>query len=295
MDDQEPQHPDVVVVTGMSGAGRSTAADAMEDLGWFVVDNMPPALLPSLVDLAERGGGRVPRIAAVTDVRGGDFFESLLTSLESIGSSAQSVRVLFLDSDDDALVRRFESSRRPHPLQGDGRVVDGIAREKALLRDLRDRADVLIDTTDLNVHQLRERVEQAFGHLETARVRVTVMSFGFKYGTPADADIVLDCRFLPNPHWVPELRMRTGLDPAVSAYVLEQPAAPAYLDAVQEALEVTLQGYAEEGKRYALIAMGCTGGKHRSVAMTEELTRRLSEGTRVPADVTAVHRDVGRE
>jgi RNase adapter protein RapZ len=295
VDDQGVKHPEVVLVTGMSGAGRSTAADALEDLGWFVVDNMPPALLPSLVELAERGAGRVPRIAAVTDVRGGDFFELLEGSLESVAGTAESVRVLFLEADDDALVRRFESSRRPHPLQGEGGVVDGIARERALLRNLRDGADVLIDTTDLNVHQLRERVEQAFGHQEASRVRVTVMSFGFKYGTPADADIVLDCRFLPNPHWVAELRMRTGLDPAVSGYVLEQPAAPAYLSAVQEALRVTLRGYADEGKRYALVAMGCTGGKHRSVAMAEELTRRLQADPDVPADVTAVHRDVGRE
>jgi RNase adapter protein RapZ len=295
VDDQGVQHPEVVLVTGMSGAGRSTAADALEDLGWFVVDNMPPALLPSLVDLAERGGGRVPRIAAVTDVRGGDFFELLQGSLESVAGSAESVRVLFLEADDDALVRRFESSRRPHPLQGEGRVVDGIARERALLHNLRDSADVLIDTTELNVHQLRERVERAFAHSEAAKVRVTVMSFGFKYGTPADADVILDCRFLPNPHWVPDLRMRTGLDAAVSEYVLGQPAAPAYLAAVQEALRVTMQGYAEEGKRYALVAMGCTGGKHRSVAMTEELARRLQADPDVPAEVTAVHRDVGRE
>ena len=293
--DERGARPEVVVVTGMSGAGRSTAANALEDLGWFVVDNMPPALLPSLVELADRSAGRVPRVAAVTDVRSGDFFEALRESMDALSASAGPVQLLFLEADDESLVRRFESSRRPHPLQGEGRVVDGIARERALLQDLRGSADVLIDTSELNVHQLRERVEQTFGDREAVGSRVTVMSFGFKYGTPADADMVLDCRFLPNPHWVSELRMRTGLEPAVSEYVLGQPPAGPYLDAVQSALRLALSGYQDEGKRYALVAVGCTGGKHRSVAMAAELSRRLQADPAVTAEVTVVHRDVGRE
>jgi len=292
---QTPPSPDVVVVTGMSGAGRSTAADALEDLGWFVVDNMPPALLGSLVDLADRSDGRVPRVAAVADVRGGDFFESLRESIDAVRDSTSSLRVLYLEADDEALVRRFESSRRPHPLQGDGRVVDGIARERSLLRELRETADVLIDTSTLNVHQLRERVERAFPDTEPVAVRMTVMSFGFKYGTPADADMVLDCRFLPNPHWVPDLQHRTGLEQPVVDYVLAQPGAQPFLQATEQALRVVLDGYLREGKRYALVAVGCTGGKHRSVVIAEQLTARLHDDVDVAADVTVVHRDVGRE
>ena len=295
MSKQTPPSPDVVVVTGMSGAGRSTAANALEDLGWFVVDNMPPALLGSLVDLAERSDGRVPRVAAVADVRGGDFFESLRESIDAVRESTSSLRVLFLEADDDALVRRFESSRRPHPLQGDGRVVDGIARERNMLHELREGADVLIDTSTLNVHQLRERVEQAFPDTEPVAVRMTVMSFGFKYGTPADADMVFDCRFLPNPHWVPDLQNRTGLDEPVADYVMRQPGAEPFLDAAEQALRVVLDGYLREGKRYALVAVGCTGGKHRSVVIAEQLTQRLHDDPEVAAEVTIVHRDVGRE
>ncbi|MFZ0323168.1 MAG: RNase adapter RapZ [Actinomycetes bacterium] len=279
----------------MSGAGRSTAADALEDLGWFVVDNMPPQLLPSLVELGVRSQGRVPRIAAVTDVRGGDFFEELHEAIARVREQGTTVRLVYLEADDDSLVRRFEGSRRPHPLQADGRIVDGIEAERALLTSLRETADVLVDTSELNVHQLRERIGRLFATVEASGTRVTVMSFGFKYGLPADADMVIDCRFLPNPHWVPELRMRTGLDEQVSQFVLNQPLAEPFVERFEQTLRLVLNGYRNEGKRYALLSVGCTGGKHRSVAVAEELARRLRADPEADVDVTVVHRDVGRE
>lgn len=283
---------DVVVVTGMSGAGRSTAANALEDLGWFVVDNMPPALLPTLVELAGRGGEPVPRIAAVVDARGGEYFEDLLGALDQVRQRGSEPRIVFLEADDEALVRRFESSRRPHPLQGDGRLVDGIASERELLAGLRGRADLLVDTSDLNVHQLRERIDQAFGGHDTRAVRLTLMSFGFKYGVPPDVDMLGDCRFLPNPHWVAELRPQSGQDAPVAEYVLRQDGAEDFLDHFAAALRIALTGYATEGKRYATVALGCTGGRHRSVAMTEALAARIAPAH---AEVRVVHRDLGRE
>lgn len=287
----EPQ-TEVVLLTGMSGAGRSTAANAFEDLGWFVVDNMPPALLPRMVELAERGKGAVQRIAAVADVRSGEFFSALEDALDSVRLHGITPRMVFLEADEDVIVRRFEASRRPHPLQGDGRLIDGIAKEREQLAAVRERADLLIDTTDLNVHQLRRRIEDSFADEETDGVQVTVMSFGFKYGLPVDADLVADCRFLPNPHWEPELRPLTGQDPDVAAFVLGQPAAEPFLTAYAPALDIVLNGYAQENKRYATIALGCTGGKHRSVAMAEELARRIGAGG---VSVRVVHRDLGRE
>jgi len=288
----QASRPEMVVLTGMSGAGRSTAANALEDQGWFVVDNLPPALLPSLLEVSDRGAHGPMRIAAVVDARGGEFFADLTAALIQLEAVGIHPRVLFLEADDDELVRRFEGSRRPHPLQGTGRVVDGIAAERVLLADLRDRADLLVDTSDLNVHQLRARIDQAFSGDSRADLRVTVMSFGFKYGLPPDVDLVVDCRFLPNPHWVPTLRPHTGQDQDVASYVLGQPAAGEFLDAYEPALLVVLNGYSHEGKRYALVAVGCTGGKHRSVAMAEEIARRLGHDG---VDVRVEHRDLGRE
>ena len=283
----------LVVVTGLSGAGRSTAAKCLEDLGWFVVDNLPPSLLPTMVDLGSRSQGAVSKIAVVVDVRSRAFSSDLRTALDEIGRLGVRPRVLFLEAGDDALVRRFESVRRPHPLQGDGRLVDGIARERELLRDLRGGADLVLDSSGLNVHELRGKVTAAFGGTgQGTRLQLTVLSFGFKYGLPVDADLVADVRFLPNPHWVPELRPHTGRDAPVRDYVLAQDGAAEFLDRYEGLLRLVFDGYAREGKRYALAAIGCTGGKHRSVAMAEQLAGRLAgEGV----DVSVVHRDLGRE
>ncbi|MEV4557402.1 RNase adapter RapZ [Kitasatospora sp. NPDC049285] len=284
--------PELVIISGMSGAGRSTAAKCLEDLGWFVVDNLPPALIPTMVDLGARSQGSVPRIGAVVDVRGRSFFDDLLTSLEELEKRGVRLRVVFLDSSDEALVRRFENVRRPHPLQGDGRIVDGIAQERELLRELRGEADLVVDTSNLNVHQLRAKLDAQFSGNDEPELRATVMSFGFKYGLPVDADLVVDCRFLPNPHWVPELRARTGTDPDVAEYVFQQPGAQEFLDGYAELMRIITEGYRREGKRYMTLAVGCTGGKHRSVAMSEQLTKRLiADGV----ETVLVHRDMGRE
>jgi UPF0042 nucleotide-binding protein len=292
-EEETPEPPELVVISGMSGAGRSTAAKVLEDLGWFVVDNLPPSLIATMVDLAARTQGSVPRIAVVVDVRGRSFFEHLHEALSHIESTGLRHRIVFLESADDVLVRRFENVRRPHPLQGEGRITDGIARERDLLRELRGEADLVIDTSSRNVHELRAALEAAFGRDGgDGGLRATVMSFGFKYGLPVDADLVLDVRFLPNPHWIPELRPRTGLDPEVSAYVLAQPGAKELLESYGETLRIITAGYRKEGKRYVTLAVGCTGGKHRSVAMAEQFAARLSSDG---VDTTVVHRDVGRE
>jgi len=262
----------------MSGAGRSTAAKVLEDLGWFVVDNLPPSLIPTMVDLAARTQGSVPRIAVVVDVRGRSFFEHLHEALEQMDSGGLRHRIVFLESADDVLVRRFENVRRPHPLQGEGRITDGIARERELLRELRGEADLVLDTSSRNVHELRAVLESVFSGSAETELRATVMSFGFKYGLPVDADLVVDCRFLPNPHWIPELRPRTGLDREVSEYVLAQPGAKDLLESYSEVLRTITAGYRREGKRYLTLAVGCTGGKHRSVAMAEQIGAKQTLG-----------------
>lgn len=284
--------PELVIISGMSGAGRSTAAKCLEDLGWFVVDNIPPELIPPMVELGARSQGNVAKIAVVVDVRGRRFFDNLKESLATLDAQNVKRRIVFLESSDEALVRRFESVRRPHPLQGDGRIVDGIAAERDLLRELRGDADLVIDTSSLNVHELRAKMDAQFAGEEVPELRATVMSFGFKYGLPVDADMVIDCRFIPNPHWVPELRPFTGLNEEVSDYVFSQPGSKQFLDGYAELLRIVSEGYRREGKRYVTIAVGCTGGKHRSVAMSEKLGRRLvAEGV----ETVIVHRDMGRE
>jgi RNase adapter protein RapZ len=289
---EESDGQEMLIVTGMSGAGRSTVANALEDLGWYVVDNLPPQMLRPLVDLVERAGTTLPRIAAVVDIRGRDFFVELQDIIQALRKGTD-LRVVFLDATDAALVRRFESVRRPHPLQGDGTPLDGILAERARLAPIREASDVLIDTSDLNIHQLATLITERFASEETAGVKVTILSFGYKYGMPADADLVADCRFLPNPFWVPELRPLTGEDPAVADYVFEQDGAAEFVDAYTKALEPVLAGYQRENKRHATIAVGCTGGKHRSVAIARELQRRLAALPGV--GVSVKDRDLGRE
>lgn len=250
---------DVVLVTGMSGAGRSTAAHVLEDIGWFVIDNLPPSMLQQAIELV-RGSEDISKVAVVVDVRGKSFFRDLNRTLEALGRDGVPVRTLFLESSDESLVRRFESSRRPHPLQGSQRITDGLAAERIALGDMRAIADVVIDTTALNVHDLRRKIEAAFGHEDALTLHATVMSFGFKYGIPVDADLVADVRFLPNPHWIPELRDLNGLDEPVMRTVLTEPAAQAFLQIYSQMINVIAPGYVEEGKRYATIAVGCTGG-----------------------------------
>ena len=288
----DPVAPDIVVITGMSGAGRSTAAKSLEDLGWFVVDNLPPGLLPTMVDLAERSNGAVPKIAAVVDVRSRAFTTDLKSSIDGLGARGVASRIVFLEAADETLVQRFDSVRRPHPLQSSGRVVDGIAAERELLRDVRGEADLILDTSRLNVHELRGRMRDFFGGRSVQGPRISIVSFGYKYGLPVDADLVVDCRFLPNPHWIPELAPMTGLDEPVREYVLSRPGAQEFLKAYFAALEVLLAGDEREGKHFVTLAVGCTGGKHRSVAIAEYLATQLSdEGS----DVRVTHRDLGRE
>lgn len=280
----------VVVVTGMSGAGRSTAADNLEDLGWYVVDNLPPSVLPEVTTQARQNG--IAQLAVVLDVRTRSFFEQLSTMFADLSNAGTLPEILFLEAADDVIVRRQESVRRPHPLQGDGRLLDGITRERDLLATLRAAADLVIDTSSLNVHQLGSRVRSAYGGDDQDQLRVTLLSFGFKNGVPVDADMVVDVRFLPNPHWVPELRPQTGLSRPVSDYVLGQDGAEPFLTHLRELLDVVAVGYLREGKRFATIAIGCTGGKHRSTAMAEEFARRLRA---VGLPTTVLHRDLGRE
>ncbi|MBB5869252.1 UPF0042 nucleotide-binding protein [Allocatelliglobosispora scoriae] len=283
---------DLVIVTGVSGGGRSTVARALENVGFYVVDNLPQALMVPMAELAAEAGGAARHTAMVLDVRSRAFSTDLAGAIKALKDRGFSPRVVFVDADDDVLIRRFESVRRSHPLQGNGRLSDGIAAERELLAEARDLADVLIDTSHLNVNQLRHRVEELFAGEDALRLRVTVLSFGFKYGLPPDADFVLDARFLPNPYWVPELREHTGREVEVSRYVLGQRGATTFVETYARLVNATAPGFEREGKRYLTVAVGCTGGKHRSVAIAEELARRLRD-LRVVAN--AQHRDLGRE
>jgi UPF0042 nucleotide-binding protein len=285
------QTGELVVVTGMTGAGRSTAAKELEDLGYYVVDNLPPSLLRDVVRLVDENRGVQQPIAVVVDVRSGSFFQSLTANLAQ-GATGRKATLVFLEATDDVLVRRQEAARRPHPLQGAGRLLDGLQRERVVLGDVRSNADLVIDTSDLNVHQLTDRIAEAFGTPETTKLKVTTISFGFKYGIPVDADFVADMRFLPNPHWVPELRPMTGRDPEVATYVKDRPGAKTFLEQYLPVIETVADGYLREGKRFMTVAIGCTGGKHRSVAMTEEVVDRLRD---LGYDARATHRDLGRE
>jgi UPF0042 nucleotide-binding protein len=286
-----PTPLDVTIITGMSGAGRSEAAHVLEDLGFFVIDNLPPMLIGKVAELA-RTTEKPIRYALVVDVRSGDFLHDLSTAIDELHKHGAHTRVLFLDASDDVLVRRYEASRRRHPLSDTERVSDGIARERTLLGSLKGESDLIVDTSNLNVHELRDRLRELFA--ETAvdgTLQVNVVSFGYKHGLPLDVDLVFDCRFLPNPHWIDELRPLTGLDLPVREYVLAQPGTKEFLTELDHLLAMTLPGYEREGKAYLSIGVGCTGGRHRSVVVAEQLAERL----RGHGYYAAVHhRDVDR-
>ncbi len=289
------RQPHLLIITGMSGAGRTRAGAVLEDMGWYVVDNLPAQMLTHLVGMLTHGGPPSAdlRLAAVVDVRGREFFADLLAVLAQLRESGVDYRILFLDASDEVLVRRYEQVRRPHPLQGEGRILDGIAAERTLLSDIRERADVLIDSSETNVHELGRIVRSAVTSGEQDDVlRINVVSFGFKYGIPLDADHVVDVRFLANPYWITELRHLSGRDAPVRDYVLGLPGAREFVERYVDALEPVLAGYLAEEKRYVTVAVGCTGGKHRSVAISEAIAERLrARGQRV----TVAARDLGKE
>jgi UPF0042 nucleotide-binding protein len=281
-----------VLLTGMSGAGRSTAADVLEDRGWYVVDNLPPTMLVDLLELTVTGE-RAQRVAAVVDVRSRNFSTDLQQAIRDLRERGWRPRTVFVNATDEALVRRFEAVRRPHPLQGEGLLLDGIRRERRMLGDIRSTADIVVDTTGFNVHQLGAKVDELLGAEDETQLRLAVQSFGFKYGIPLDADIVLDLRFLPNPYWDPELRPFNGQDAPVRDFVLGRPGASEYVDAAVAMMQIAITGYLSEGRRHVTLAIGCTGGKHRSVATVEELVARL--GAPEGVSITPFHRDLGRE
>lgn len=289
-DSATPMRP--VIITGLSGGGLSTAAKVFEDKGFFVSQNLPPQLILELVDLAAADDSPVERLAVVTDIRAAKFNGSLMETIAAIRDRDHQPFVLFLEARDDVLIRRFDSVRRTHPLQGDGTLQSGIEREREEMEDLRASADVIIDTSNLSVHDLRRAVEASVGELPVGRQHVTIESFGFKHGSPRDADIVLDVRFLPNPYWVEGLREFRGVDKAVSDYVLSQDGAREYVDNFVDLLSSTLGGYRHEGKDFITVGIGCTGGHHRSVAVAEAVGKRLRQQGQV--DVNVIHRDLER-
>ncbi len=289
---QERKH-ELLVVTGMSGAGRSTVGNALEDLGWYVVDNLPPQMLEPISELFGLTKTPNPRLAVVIDVRGGEFFSELSEYLHKLRNKVPDLRVLFLEATDSALVKRFESVRRPHPLQGGGTLLDGIGVERSALISIREQADFVVDTSDLNIHQLSTKTAELFTAEASKKLSLTVMSFGFKHGLPADADHVADMRFLPNPFWDESLRPFNGEDAQVSDFVLSQLGAQEFITNYVDALKPVVAGYMRENKRYAMIAIGCTGGKHRSVAVVKRIAELLSELDDVAVSVK--HRDLGKE
>jgi UPF0042 nucleotide-binding protein len=287
------QKAELLIVTGMSGAGRSTVGNALEDLGWYVVDNLPPQMLGPIADLFSIAKTPLQKVAVVIDVRGREFFTEFNDSLASVRTRDVNLRVLFLEASDAVLVKRFENVRRPHPLQANGTILDGIAAERRALLSIRENADVIMDTSDLNIHQLSNRIADGFSLTSTAKLQLTVMSFGFKYGLPSDADMVADARFIPNPFWIEELRPFSGEDAEVSDYVLAQNGVADFIDGYLATLKPVLKGYLSENKRYATIAIGCTGGKHRSVALVRAIAAQLEKLDEVTVSVK--HRDLGRE
>jgi UPF0042 nucleotide-binding protein len=290
--DDAPPGPGFLLITGLSGAGRSEAAHSLEDLGYFVVDNLPPALLPTMAELVSRPGGPT-RIAIVVDARGGVFFGELSKALDDLKQLRVDYRILSLEADDDDLVNRYEATRRRHPLAPADRVVEGIRKERLMMESLRGDADLLIDTSGLTPHGLRDRIRDAFSDAPPEQgLQVSITSFGFKFGTPRDADLVFDVRFLPNPHWIDDLRPLPGTDPRVRDYVRERDQYGSFMERLEALLEVVVPGYVAEGKSYLTVAIGCTGGRHRSVVVSEELGRYFADRG-IP--VTVAHRDLARD
>lgn len=286
--------PQIVVITGLSGAGRTQVAKVLEDVEFFVIDNLPPTLIDKVVELASGPGSAVDRLGLVVDIRGRQFFGELVAAVTQLRETSSNVTVLFLEASEEVLVRRFEESRRRHPAaDGDAGVLEGIRAERDLVSELRGMADLIIDTTDLNVHELRARVLDALDATGDATLQIQVVTFGFKHGTPRDADMVMDVRFLPNPHWVEDLRPYNGTDQPVRDYVFGQPATPPFVEALEQLLEVVVPGYVREGKRYLTLAIGCTGGRHRSVAIGEHVAAYLRRTTELP--VVLDHRDLETE
>lgn len=287
------QRPEILVITGISGAGRSTAANTLEDEGWYVVDNIPPQMLEALAELVTRAPDSMPKLAVGIDIRSRAVFNDLPVAIDTLRKSNVEFSMLFIDAKDEDIIARYETQRRPHPLQGTGRVLDGIIRERKLFSELKEAADSVIDTTGMNVHQLTKAIREMYSDQGPKLLNLTLMSFGFKYGAPGDANMMADMRFIPNPHWVKELRPLTGLDDGVRDFVFANPGTSEFLDSFLETLKPVIAGYRREGKHYATIAIGCTGGKHRSVAMTEEIARRLRKNPEVLVNIQ--HRDMGRE
>lgn len=284
--------PALVLITGMSGSGRNTAAQVLEEMGWYVADNLPPELIVRMVQLSFEGDSPVERLAIVTDVRSRAFAGSLGEVLDRLRDTGHRPLVMFLDAVDDVLIARYDKVRRRHPLQEEGTLTDGLTRERLMLAGIKAAADIVVDTSQMSIHDLRRELERHFTDPDSARQHVTVQSFGFKHGAPRDADLLLDVRFLPNPYWVPELRDHRGTERAVSDFVLDRPEAQQFLKLATQLVDVALPGYKREGKSFMTIAVGCTGGHHRSVAVAEELADRLAELPGVEVD--AVHRDISR-
>jgi len=278
-----------LIITGVSGAGGSTAGDTFEDLGWFVIDNLPPALIGKVVDLVQQPGSTTQRVALV--VRTEHYLDELATALENLRKSQAKVRVLFLEASDEVLVRRYENTRRRHPMSGADRVSEAIERERALLEGVKSEADVVVDTSNLNVHQLRDRLLELFARETESPLQTNIISFGYKHGLPLDVDLVFDCRFLPNPHWVDSLRPLTGLDEPVQEYVRSQPETGEFLRRLDDLLELLMPAFVKEGKTYLSIGVGCTGGTHRSVFLAEELGAILRKRGFTPM---VKHRDLGK-
>jgi len=284
---------ELLVVTGMSGAGRSTVANALEDMDWYVVDNLPPQMLKPMAELFSITERALPRLAVVIDARGGELFQDLNEHITSLQSENIDVQVLFLEANDAALIKRFEQVRRPHPLQGDGTISDGIAIERARLLPLREQADLVIDSSELNIYELGSKIAESFSNEQTSKLKLIIQSFGFKYGSPSDADMIADMRFIPNPYWNESLRPYNGQDKPVSDYVLGQEGAQEFITNYVAALKPVLDGYIRENRKRVSFAIGCTGGKHRSVATAIEIDKRLQYYAGI--EVSIKHRDLGKE